>query len=309
MGPGEAWALITALAYTATNLLLRAAAVEIDPWLGSMLRQVPVFALAWGVVLIGRQVEVLPWSPRFLGWPFAAALVAGGTISFVLGNFLFFNALSTGGLGVTASGAQAGIILMALVAGMIALRERPTRAMLAGAAVLVGGLALIGLARGAAEAGWLVGLAFALGAGSSYAISNVLTRMVQRTRPTTFVALAGTSFGGLVPLLVITAVRGGGNPLAGTDPWQVWVVLAAGCFNALALVGIVQSLRHTTVAISSSISSATVVFSYVVAVILFNESSAPLMVAGIVAVAIGIVIAQLGRRQPAATPPADRAGS
>ncbi len=315
LGRGESWALITALAYTATNLLLRAAAVEIDPWLGSMLRQVPVFALAWGVVIIGRRAEVVPWSAQFLGWQFAIALIVGGTVSFVIGNLFYFNALATGGLGVTASGAQAGIILTALLVGLLALGERPSRQVLAGAAVLVGGLGLIGLARGAAVEGWLAGLAFALGAGASYAISNVLTRLVQRTRPTTFVALAGTSFGGLVPLLLIQIVRGGGNPIDGAEAEQVLIVLAAGCFNALALLGIVQSMRYTTVAIASSIQSSTVVFSYVAAVILFAESSVPLMVAGVSTVAVGIVISQLGRRpppavpDPAATPPAGRAAS
>lgn len=315
LGRGETWALITALAYTATNLLLRAAAVEIDPWLGSMLRQVPVFALAWGAVIIGRRAEVWPWSTRFLGWQFAIALVVGGTVSFVIGNLFYFNALASGGLGVTASGAQAGIILTALVAGLIALGERPSRQVLAGAAVLVGGLALIGLARGASVDGWLAGLAFALGAGASYAISNVLTRLVQRTRPTTFVALAGTSLGGLVPLMLIQGIRGGGNPIDGADPEQVLIVLAAGCFNAVALLGIVQSMRYTTVAIASSIQSSTVVFSYVAAVILFAESSVPLMVAGVSTVAVGIVISQLGRRpapaapEPAATRPPGPAGS
>jgi drug/metabolite transporter (DMT)-like permease len=315
LGRGESWALITALAYTATNLLLRAAAVEIDPWLGSMLRQVPVFALAWGAVIIGRRAEVVPWSTRFLGWQFALALIVGGTVSFVIGNLFYFNALATGGLGVTASGAQAGIILTALVLGLLTLGERPSRQVLAGAAVLVAGLSLIGLARGAAVDGWLAGLAFALGAGASYAISNVLTRLVQRTRPTTFVALAGTSFGGLVPLLLIQVIRGGGNPIDGADAEQVLIVLAAGCFNALALLGIVQSMRYTTVAIASSIQSSTVVFSYVAAVILFAESSVPLMVAGVAAVAVGVVISQLGRRpppvlpDPAATPPPGPAGS
>ena len=305
LGRGETWALVTALAYTATNLFLRAAAVHIDPWLGSLLRQVPVFAFAWAAVAITRSGEVWPASPRFLGWRFALALVGGGTISFVFGNFLYFGALADGGLGITASGAQAGIILTALVAGLLVLGERPGRTVQAGAGVLVGGLVLIALAGGAATDAWLSGLAFALGAGACYALSNVLTRMVQRTRPTVFAALAGTSLGGLGPLLVIALLRGGGNPLAGADPGQVGVVLVAGCFNALALFGIVQSLRHTTVAISSSIQSSAVVFSYIVAVTLFSESSAPLMVAGVVVVAAGIVVSQLGR----ATPPADPVGS
>src|SRR6266508_5763778 len=107
IGVGEAWAVVTALSYGATNLLLRAAAVHIDPWLGSMLRQVPVAILAWAVIGLARNDELRPRSPRFLGWPFLLALVASGLVSYVIGNLLFFDALATGSLGVAASGAQA----------------------------------------------------------------------------------------------------------------------------------------------------------------------------------------------------------
>ncbi len=304
IGVGEAWALITALSYTATNILLRAAAVHIDPWLGSMLRQVPVFTLAWGAVVVMRSPEVLPTSPRFLGWRFVAALVIAGGMSFVIGNLLYFNALADGGLGITVSGAQAGTILAALLLGLTVLREQPRRNTWAGAAVLVGGLVLIGIARGGSGDAWLAGIFFALGAGSSYAVANVLTRYVQRSRPTTFIALAGTSLGGLVPLLAIQAARGGGNPVAGADPGQVAIVLAAGCFNALALLGITQSLRHLPVGISSSIQSATVVFSFIGAVVIFGERGDPLTIAGILAVAGGIILANLRRgREPTAGSP------
>ena len=217
LGVGETWAIITALSYTATNVLLRAAAVNIDPWLGSMLRQIPVALLAWGMVTITRRPEMWPASERFLGWRFVAALVAGGSISFVIGNFLYFNALSSGGLGVTVSGSTSGMVLTGFLAGLIVLRERPALLAWVGAAILIGGLALVGVARGGATEGWLAGLFLAMGAGAGYASSNVLTRMVQRSRPTTFVALAGTSLGGLGPLLVIQLIRGGGNPLAGAD--------------------------------------------------------------------------------------------
>src|SRR5512138_2063927 len=93
IGVGEAWAIVTALSYTATNLLLRAAAVHIDPWLGSMLRQVPVFTLAWALVLLTRAPEAWPGAQRFLGWRFVLALAAGGFASLVIGNVLYFQAL------------------------------------------------------------------------------------------------------------------------------------------------------------------------------------------------------------------------
>jgi drug/metabolite transporter (DMT)-like permease len=206
---------------------------------------------------------------------------------------------------VTVSGATSGMVLTGFLAGLVVLRERPALLAWVGAAILIGGLALVGVARGGATEGWLAGLFLAMGAGAGYASSNVLTRMVQRSRPTNFVALAGTSLGGLGPLLVIQIIRGGGNPLAGADAAQVWIVLAAGCFNALALVGIVQSAKHVAVAVATSIQSATVVFSFLAAILIFSEAP-PVMVAGVVLVAAGIVVAQL--RRPA-TRPADPMGS
>ena len=197
-------------------------------------------------------------------------------------------------------------MLTGFVAGLIVLRERPTVLSWAGAAIIVGGLALMGIARGGVAEGWLAGIFLALGAGAGYASANVLTRLVQRTRPTTFVALSGTTLGGLGPLLIIQAIRGGGNPLDGADPTQVWVVLAAGCFNALALVGIVQSAKHVAVAVATSIQSATVVFSFVAAIVIFSEAAPPLLIAGVALVAAGVVVAQLRR---AATRPPGQAAS
>jgi drug/metabolite transporter (DMT)-like permease len=300
---GQTWAVITALSYTATNLFLRAASVSIDPWAGSLLRQVPVFVVAWGAVVLMRSGEVWPASPRFLGWRFALALVGAGVVSFVIGNFFYFDALGAGGLGITASSAQAASMLVALVAGLLLLGERPTIFTWVGAAVLMGGLALIGLARGSASDTWLLALAFACGAGASYAVANVLTRTVQRSRPTTFPGLAFGGLGGLVPLLAIQLVRNAGNPLAGADGADILIVLVAGCFNAVALVGIFQALRHVTVAIQSSLQSATIVFSFLGAVIIFAEPAEPMMVAGVLAVSVGIVVAQVRTRRAAVVTP------
>jgi drug/metabolite transporter (DMT)-like permease len=155
---------------------------------------------------------------------------------------------------------------------------------------------------GGAGGPWLVGLLLALGAGTSYAFSNLVTRVVQRRRSALWVTLAANSVGGFVVLLVIQLVRGAGNPLVGADAGTVLVVLAAGCVNALALIGIAQSLRHITVAASSSIQSATVVFSFIASVVIFSESAVAPMVVGVTAVAAGILIANLRRREEA-TPP------
>lgn len=301
IGVGERWAIVTALSYTTVNVLLRIAAVDIDPWLGSMLRQVPLALLAWTAVLWVDRGSVQPSSSRFIGWPVLAGLVIGGFASFVIGNVFFFGALANGGLGVAAAGAQGGVVVAGAL-GSILLRERPSAQAWVGISVIVMGLVFIATAQGTLGDAWVLGLLLAIGAGTSYAISNLITRTVQRQRSALWVTLAANSVGGFGVLLVIQAVRNGGNPFAGASAEVALIVLAAGCVNALALIGIAQSLRHISVAASSSIQSATVVFSFVAAIVIFNESAALPMVVGVTAVAAGIIVASLRRRAPA-TPP------
>lgn len=302
IGPGESWAVITALSYTTVNVLLRAAAVEIDPWLGSMLRQVPVALLAWLAVLWVDRAAMQPSSERFLGWRVLGALVFSGFTSFVLGNVLFFGALANGGLGVAAAGAQGAVVVAGALGGYL-LHERPSGRAWTGITLVVVGLYFIATAQGVPGGAWLLGLLFAMGAGASYAVSNLVTRTVQRRRAALWATLAANSLGGLGVLLVVQLVRGGGNPVAGADAGQLWIVLLAGCVNALALVGIAQSLRHISVAASSSIQTATVIFSFLAAILVFGEYATWPMVVGVTAVAGGILVANLRRRE-AAPPPA-----
>lgn len=268
-----------------------------------MLRQVPLALLAWTAVLWIDRGSVQPMSSRFIGWPVLGALVLGGFISFVIGNVFFFGALANGGLGVAASGAQGGVVVAGAL-GSVLLRERPSAQAWVGISVIVMGLVFIATAQGAPGDAWHLGLLLALGAGTSYAISNTITRTVQRHRSALWITLAANSVGGFGVLFLIQIVRGGGNPLAGATLEVALVVLAAGCVNALALIGIAQSLRHISVAASSSIQSATVVFSFIAAVVIFNEFAALPMVVGVMAVAAGIIVASLRRRTPATSPEA-----
>lgn len=301
IGPGETWAIVTALSYTTVNALLRWAAVEIDPWLGSMLRQVPIALLAWTAVLWIDRGAIQPSSERFLGWGVLAALVVAGFSSFVLGNVFFFGALSNAGLGPAAAGAQGGVVVAGAIGSML-LGEHPSRRAWIGFSVVVMGMVFIATAQGTPGGPWLLGLLFALGAGTAYAASNLVTRSVQRRRAALWVTLAANSVGGLGVLLVIQLIRGGGNPLDGGDGDQMLVVLAAGVVNALALISIAASLRHIDVAAASSIQSGVVVFSFLAAVFIFNETGSWPMIVGVTAVAAGILIANLRRREPA-TPP------
>jgi drug/metabolite transporter (DMT)-like permease len=276
---------------------LRAAAPSIDPVLGSLLRLTPVALVAWTVLAREGARELRPSRPEFLSWRFIAALLSGGFASFVIGNILFFNALSTAGLGIAIGGSQSGSVLGGLWIGLLALRERPRGAQIAGAALIVAGLGGIAVAQtGNVQPLWWVGLVFALLAGTTYALSNTVSRMVQRIRPVLFVTLGISSLAGALPLAVILLARAGlGDSIAG-DARSVGAVLLAGVANAVALASLALAVRAAPVATVNTISSASIVFSFIASVAIFHETGSPPMIAGIALVTAGIVVAQLRRR-------------
>jgi drug/metabolite transporter (DMT)-like permease len=301
-GIGERWAVVSAIAYTVVNVMLRAAAPSIDATLGSLLRLLPLLVIAWAIVLRSGAHEFRPRDPGFLTWRLIGALLLGGSASYVVGNILYFDALNNGGLGITIGGVQAGSVLGGLWIGLLALREPPRRAQVAGAALIVAGLAAMAYARGVDFAGmWWLGLVLAFAAGTTYALSNATSRFVQRRRPLLFVTLAGSTVGGAVPLAVVVAGRALSGDTIVVDPTSASAVLAAGLANAVALSSLTLAVRSAPIASVNTISSASIVFSFVASVTVFGEIGTTPMILGIVLVTAGIVVAQL-RRQPARSP-------
>lgn len=291
---------MSAIAYTIVNVTLRVAAPTIDPALGSLLRLTPLAIIAWLVVAREGARELRPSQPAFLSWRLIGALLLGGSSSLVIGNILFFDALTTGGLGIAIGGSQSGSVLGGLWIGYLALRERPRRAQLAGAGLIVLGLVGIAIAQTSNVAGlWWLGLLLALGAGTTYALANALSRMVQRQRPLLFVALAVSGLGGLVPLALIVLGRAIAGDHITVDARSAGAVLFAGLANSVALASLALAVRAAPVAAVNTISSASIVFSFIASVVVFNETGSAPMVAGIALVTAGIVVAQLRRREAA----------
>jgi drug/metabolite transporter (DMT)-like permease len=288
--------VVSAIAYTVVNVLLRAAAPSIDAQLGSLLRLVPLALFAWFMVARMGAVHYRPRHPSFLTWRLIGVLVAGGATSFVLGNILYFQALTAGGLGITISGLQAGSVLGGMALGIVLLREWPRREQWLGAALICLGLVSVAIARtqGLADL-WWVGLLFAAGAGSTYAFANVCSRYVQARVPIVFVTLAGSSLGGAVPLAAMVASRVAGGEVFAVDTASLAAVLLAGVANAVALGTLAKALQLAPIASVNTINSASIVFSFLASVFVFGESGSLPMVLGIGLVTAGIVVAQVRR--------------
>jgi len=303
-GPGERWAFVSALAYTAVNVTLRVAAPTIDPALGSLLRLLPLTLIAVVVMLVRGTGEARPAAPEFLGWGLIGRLVAGGVIALVVGNTMYFLALTNGGLGVTVAGVQSGSVLGGLWIAFVLLRERPVRAQLLGAAFIVAGLVGVGIAQTGNLADlWWLGLLFALGAGTTYAISNTISRYVQRRRPVLFATLLIGNLGALVPLVAILVARAAAGDLIVVDQAGATAVIAAGFANAVAVASLALAVRTAPVATVNSISSASIVFSFVASIVLFDETGSLPMILGIALVTAGIVVAQIRRAAPGSPVP------
>ncbi len=259
--------------------------------------------MSWFVIARQGAHELRPASPKFLTWRLIGYLLIAGGVSSVIGNVLYFEALNAGGLGVTIGAVQAGSVLGGLWIGLLILRERPWREQLLGAATIVTGLVFIGLATGGILELWWLGLLFGAGAGTTYALANTLSRIVQKARPLLFVALALSSIGGLVPLTVIVAVRWGLGDSLPVDAPSTGAVLLAGVANSVALASLALAVRNTEVATVNTISSASIVFSFIGSVVIFGETGSLPMIVGIVLVTAGIIIAQVrrSRRDPSGT--------
>jgi drug/metabolite transporter (DMT)-like permease len=299
-GAGERWAWISALAYAAVNVMIRAAAPHIDAWLGSLLRLLPMVVLAGFMLARSGFHELRPGDPRYLGPRLIGGLVLGGAVSYVVGNVFFFRALADGGLAIGVNAVQGGSVWGGIVLASLILRERPRREQLAGGLVIAAGLTVIALSQLSTPGQlWYQGLVLAVLAGICYATANVFTRLVQRHRAALYAVLACSAAGGLVPLLLVSVVRAVVDPagmLTGLRAYDVFVLLLAGCVGILAVGGIAQAVRHTSVATVNTIGTASVAFSFVASVALFGEAAPALMVVGVAAVIAGILLGQTGQR-------------
>jgi drug/metabolite transporter (DMT)-like permease len=79
------------------------------------------------------------------------------------------------------------------------------------------------------------------------------------------------------------------------DAGSAGAVFLAGFANAVALGGLAMAVRHAPVASVNTISSGNVVLSFVASVLVFGESGSAPMIAGMVLVTAGILVAQLRR--------------
>jgi O-acetylserine/cysteine efflux transporter len=305
---GASLALLAAASYATVNALLRSVAADVDPFAGSLIRQIPLLLIATAALIILRPAALRPRAVDFIGSKMVTLLLVAGVMSFLVGNVFLFSGLNWVGLAVATAASQGGVVLGGTLISAIVLREPPTRWQLVGVVVVAAGLVVVaspGFRN--VEGGFLaiVGFILSLGAGVCYTISNAASRTVQR-RPRTFItALAMTNIGGIVALTIAVAVRSGGRfdlVYSALSPTQVLILVLAGTVNAVALASITLAVRFTTMTAVSALSSMVIVFGIILAWLVFREEIGVALIVGAAIIIVGVVISQL--RSSAAPEPA-----
>jgi|GEM_PF-2772024 len=296
---GALLALLAAASYATVNALLRSVAADVDPFAGSLIRQIPLLVFATIALIILRPPALRPRSIEFIGAKYVALLMSAGVVSFLLGNVLLFSGLDWVGLAVATAASQGGIVIGGTLISALILREPPTRWQIVGVSTVAVGLAVVAAPGFANVQGGILailGFLFSFGAGVCYTIANAASRTVQR-QPRTFVsALAMTNLGGIIALTIVVAVRSGARfdlAYSALTPSQVLILALAGTVNAIALGSITLAVRFTTVTATSAVGSLVIVFGIIIAWLFFHEEIAVAVFTGAGIIILGVLAAQI----------------
>lgn len=320
---GTIFGVISALAYTGTNLTLRRVAhtqnldwaIWVSCWKG-----VPAALVAWLLIAhrTRRGLPALP--PRQLVLP----LIATGLFMQFVGNVSFQWGLSLGGLALTVPLTFATLIGSGAILGRIVLNEPITLRSLAAIAVLVISIVFLSLgAEGAtrsmlAESSWLtiVGAILAASlAGLAYGTCGVVIR--RTTTGVHNVSLSGTlvllSTTGVVGLGLTSWFRLGTDQLLETTPLELANMLAAGSLNAIAFFACGAALMRLSVVRVNMINASQAAMCAAGGVLFFEEALTVWMVLGTLLTMGGLMLME----RPTPTkppedsptdPPTDKAG-
>lgn len=301
-GLGETLALIAAVSYAGVNVFLKPVSGTIDPFVGSLVRLLPLLIIITVMTVVIRPAAANPKSEFFIGGKILGLLVFGGTMSFLVGNVLLFSALNLAGVAIATAAVQAGSVLGGVVISWAFLKERPSNQQLIGVAIIVVGLFFMaspGFLSAELDFTVISGILVAMISGFCYTISNAASRVAQRKPGRSVLTLLVSNVAGATALFItIWAIHS--NPFAEfakltNEQWGY--VLIAGLVNAGALASVTLSVRYTTVTKSVMITSLSIAFGALFGVLFFSEILQPLVLLGLGLVLSGVIVGQLAARK------------
>lgn len=297
---GTFYCLISALAYTASNVCMRQlTALSCDPLWAVFNRELVavVVMCPWliGQAFYGRK-KVLP-PKKTLWWLFLV-----GFLTEVVANASVQWSLGVVGLAVTVPLSCSAMILGGAVIGRVWLGERvSTRSSLAIALLL---FSLLSLGKGAAVSSRLIvgettemlifqlafpAVSLTVLAGVIYALlSSLIRRSLKEGTQPSFVAFF-VPFMAIIGLGPICLARFGPTTLLATPGEQLLPMAGAGVFNLLGFLALIYGLHRTTVVHANVVTTSQVAMVTLASILLFNEPINSWLLLGIGLTVLGIL--------------------
>jgi len=256
----------------------------------------PVVIGAWLVLQAARGRPSLPSLGEIV------MLAAVGILIQLAGNVCVQWSLGVVGLAVTIPAMFGAMITGGALIGRFWLGERVSGRSITAVAMLLASLALLGV--GAETAGraiaqadarppntliMVLGVAAAGLGGAVYALlSAVLRRAVTRSTTPPAAAFLVTLMG-IVCLGPICYYRLGLPKMLETPPEQFGLMIAAGVFNLIAFMALINGLQRTTVVHANAVNASQVAMAAVAGVLLFAEPPTAWVLSGVCLTVFGIV--------------------
>jgi drug/metabolite transporter, DME family len=319
--------LLSALAYTLTNVLLRHLAAENDACWISCLKAAPTVVIAAMLIapMMARGRQIWP-TPRML-----LLLIGTGLVVQIGGNLAFQFALSTIGLALTVPLCFATLIFSGAIMGRAWLGEALSMRAVTAMSLFVAAIGLLAWhaehARRALELSEhqrrdnaplgealthaqndsnhhvspsalteaisareiSLGLIAAAVSGVAYALSAVVIRSAARTESIA-VTLGTISLTGVVSLGMLSVWRNGLPALLATEPTALALMISAGVLNAAAFFALGKSLKLTTVAHANMLNASQVALAAIAGVLVFDEPADAALGVGIALMLVGLLM-------------------
>ncbi|MFN8526010.1 MAG: DMT family transporter [Chloroflexota bacterium] len=290
---GMLWGVLVALAYAAMNLCLRAAALQVDPLVATLVRGIPMLLFAWGTLAAQCQAGQI----ARIGWRVVVPLIGVAVLLSVMGNGGFQSGLTYAGLTTTVPVTNGALLWGSAVAGWWLMREPVTSRSIVGLLLLAAAVPLLVSGGGGGIGPVWVGALAATVAGVSYGFGNALLRQTvkinQLAQPP---AVAVVSTAGTAATLIIVLARQGTGALAALNNSDLAWLLVAGVFNAVAFVALAGALALLPTARVGALGTLQTAISAIGGVVIFSE---PLTGSIVLGLAVSVIGAILSQRAPA----------
>lgn len=286
---GWLWVVATLVLFQASDISLRLASVDTQFAVGTVLQALPLTVVALVVAVRQRIKSGERLAPR--SW----LVVSGyGVLQFFIGNMLFYSAMQMGGLSIASPTVQSQAI-WAVVLGGLFLGEKISRVMIGGIALFVTGLILLAVFKAAGmelSGNWGWAIVCGVLGGLAWAGGSALQRTQLRAGVRlSYILAVGSAVGVLLLNLLILAYYGT-DVWRETDPAGALKVLAAGCFNGLAIMSISQALKRIEISKVIPVVSLSIVLNTLIGGIGFGEYLNAGSIVGMLILFAGVVIVQ-----------------